>query len=403
MCGYPIEGCCNRLQYAIYCMRATRVKLGKAPIVVALRDEDRGMNRKQADQNRDRVVAAGASRPTIKDIAERCGVHPSTVSRALSPAMKHLVAEDVAKRIHAAAGALGYRLNMAAAGLRTGRSGLIGVLAPDIADPGFPPILAGIADQLDAAGYATIVVDVGRSGSQQQLVDRLIARGVDGLVLGTVSLRDPIVKHCLDAALPVVLVNRLDGGARLPSVASNDEAGMRLAVAHLALLGHRHIGHLAGPQSISTGARRRAGFEAGAAHAGLKARDIRIEIADSYTREAGREAALRLLDRKTRPSAIVAANDLLALGVYDALAVRGLTCPTDVSVVGHNDMPYVDMVSPPLTTVRIAQREMGEAAAKLLLERIAGRSAKREQMVLSPELIVRGSTAPPQVATRTPF
>jgi LacI family transcriptional regulator len=353
------------------------------------------MNWKRADQKRDRVVTAGASRPTIKDIAERCGVHPSTVSRALSPAMKHLVAEDVAKRIHAAASVLGYRLNMAAAGLRTGRSSLIGVLVPDIADPGFPPILAGIADQLDAAGYATIVVDVGGSGSQQALVDRLIARGVDGLVLGTVSLRDPIVKHCQDAALPVVLVNRLDGGARLPSVASDDEAGMRLAVAHLVSLGHRNIGHLAGPQNVSTGTRRRAGFEAGASQAGLKARDIRIEIADSYTREAGRDAALRLLDRKTRPSAIVAANDLLALGIYDALATRGLRCPADVSVVGHNDMPYVDMVSPPLTTVRIAQRQMGEAAAKLLLDRIASPTAKREHVVLVPELIVRGSTGAP--------
>ena len=87
----------------------------------------------------DRTVPANASRPTIKDIAERCGVHPSTVSRALSPAMKHLVAEDIGKRIRAAANALGYRLNIAAAGLRTGRSGLIGVLVPDIADPGFPP------------------------------------------------------------------------------------------------------------------------------------------------------------------------------------------------------------------------------------------------------------------------
>ena len=351
------------------------------------------MNEKRSDQKHGRVAAAAASRPTIKDIAERCGVHPSTVSRALSPAMKHLVAEDVAKRIHAAASALGYRLNMAAAGLRTGRSGLIGVLAPDIADPGFPPILAGIADQFDAAGYATIVVDVRPSGSQQALVDRLIARGVDGLVLATVSLRDPVVKYCLDAALPVVLVNRLDGGARLPSVASDDEAGMRLAVAHLVSLGHRNIGHLAGPQGISTGARRRAGFEAGAAQAGLGTSDIGIEIADNYTREAGREATLRLLDRKTRPTAIVAANDLLALGVYDALAIRGLTCPADVSVVGHNDMPYVDMVSPPLTTVRIAQREMGRAAAKLLLDRIASPASKRQHMVLAPELIVRGSTA----------
>ncbi len=353
------------------------------------------MEQKRARLKRDRAIVMGAPRPTIKDIAERCGVHPSTVSRALSPAMKHLVADDVAKRIHAAADALGYRLNMAAAGLRTGRSGLIGVLVPDIADPGFPPILSGIADQLDAAGYATIVVDVGAHGSQQQFVDRLIGRGVDGLVLATVSLRDTIVKHCLDAAIPAVLVNRLDGSARLPSVASDETEGMRLAVAHLTALGHVSIGHVAGPANISTGARRRAGFETGAARAGLTTRDTMVEIAASYTREAGREAALRLLDRKRRPSAIVAANDLLALGVYDALAARSLRCPFDISVVGHNDMPYVDMLSPPLTTVRIAQRDMGEAAAKLLLDRISGPSAKREQVVLAPELIVRGSTAAP--------
>ena len=352
------------------------------------------------DQNRRQPKRAralpSAPRPTIKDIAERCGVHPSTVSRALSPAMRHLVADDVAKRIHIAADALGYRLNMAAAGLRTGRSGLIGVLVPDIADPGFPPILSGIADQLDAAGYATIVVDVGAHGSQQQFVDRLIGRGVDGLVLATVSLRDAIVKHCLDAAIPAVLVNRLDGSARLPSVTSDEAEGMRLAVAHLAALGHRGIGHVAGPPEISTGSRRRAGFDASAARAGLATRDTRVEIAASYTREAGREAALRLLDRNRRPTAIVAANDLLALGVYDALAARGLNCPVDVSVVGHNDMPYVDMLSPPLTTVRIAQRDMGEAAAKLLLDRIAEPAAKREHIVLAPKLIIRGSTTAPK-------
>jgi LacI family transcriptional regulator len=359
-----------------------------------MRDEKRPMEQKRTKLKRDRAIVTSAPRPTIKDIAERCGVHPSTVSRALSPGMKHLVADDVAKRIHAAADALGYRLNLAAAALRTGRSGLIGVLVPDIADPGFPPILSGIADQLDAAGYAAIVVDVGAQGSQQQFVDRLIGRGVDGLVLATVSLRDSIVKHCVDARIPAVLVNRLDGSARLPSVASDDAEGMRLAVDHLAKLGHLSIGHVAGPPGISTGARRRAGFEASAARVGLGASATMVEIAASYTREAGREAALRLLGRKVRPSAIVAANDLLALGVYDALAARGLKCPIDVSVVGHNDMPYVDMLSPPLTTVRIAQRDMGEAAAKLLLERISSPSARREHIVLAPELIVRGSTAP---------
>ncbi|WP_283805786.1 LacI family DNA-binding transcriptional regulator [Bradyrhizobium sp. STM 3809] len=337
--------------------------------------------------------AAASPRPTIKDVAARCGVHPSTVSRALSPAMKHLVADDVAARIQAAANAIGYRLNMAAKGLRTGRSGLIGVLAPDIADPGFPPVLSGIADHLNAEGYATIVVDVGSKGSEQDLVDRLIARGVDGLVLATVTLRDDVVQHCQDAALPVVLVNRVDAAGLLPSAASDDAAGMRLAVEHLVGLGHQRIGHVAGPQHISTGARRRAGFEASVRDAGLPARHAPIEIADAYTRAAGREAALRLLARRTRPTAIVAANDLLALGVYDALAARGLACPGDVSVVGHNDMPFVDLVSPPLTTVRIAQRDMGEAAARLLLARIADRGVVDDHIVLAPQIIIRGSTS----------
>jgi len=346
---------------------------------------------------RQRSSAVASARPTIKDIATRCGVHPSTVSRALSPAMKHLVADDVARRIHAAAAALGFRLNMAAAGLRTGRSGLIGVLAPDIADPGFPPVLGGIADHLTTSGYATIVVDVRTRGSQQQLVDRLIARGVDGLVLATVALCDPVVQHCIDAALPVVLINRVDARARLPSVASDDEAGIGLAVDHLTGLDHRRIGHVAGPQGLSTGARRRAGFEASAARAGLSSRHIAVETAEAYTRQAGRDAALRLLDRKPLPTAVVAANDLLALGVYDALAERGLNCPRDISVVGHNDMPYVDMLSPPLTTVRIAQRDMGEAAARLLLNRIAQPAAGNEHLVLAPQLIVRGSTAAPRI------
>jgi LacI family transcriptional regulator len=334
-----------------------------------------------------------SSRPTIKDLAEKCGVHPSTVSRALSPAMSHLVAPEVAKRIRAAAVALGYQQNVAAAGLRTGRSGLIGVLAPDIADPGFPPILSGITETLGVEGYATIVADGGADPSRhQQLVDRLIARGVDGLVLATVTLNDPVVGQCLAASVPMVLVNRTDADQRLPAVVTDDEAGMRLAVDHLVSLGHRHIAHIAGPQDVSTGALRRAGFNAAAKRAGLPAQNILVETARAYTREQGRLAALRVLGRKTAPTAIVAANDLLALGIYDALGERGLNCPANVSVVGHNDMPYVDMLSPPLTTVRIAQRSMGYQAARLLLDQIVNPAARRKRVVLQPKLIVRGST-----------
>ena len=340
--------------------------------------------------------ATPSSRPTIKDVASKCGVHPSTVSRALSPAMHHLVAPDVAKRIRAAAATLGYQTNVTAAGLRTGRSGLIGVLVPDVADPGFPPILSAVTETLGAEGYATIVADAGPDGArQQQLVEKLIARGVDGLVLATVTVDDPVVGHCLAASIPVVLVNRADSGRRLPAVVNDDAAGMRLAVDHLVALGHKRLGHVAGPQQVSTGALRRAGFKDAATRAGLSAQNILIETAPAYSREEGRLAALRLLGRKPVPTAVIAANDLLALGVYDAIAERGLRCPLDVSVVGHNDMPYVDMLSPPLTTVRIAQRDMGREAARLLLDEIAGPLARGERVVLAPTLVVRGSTAAP--------
>ncbi|MGZ3362320.1 MAG: LacI family DNA-binding transcriptional regulator, partial [Xanthobacteraceae bacterium] len=258
-------------------------------------------------------------------------------------------------------------------------------------------ILSGVTETLAAEGYATIVVDVGPDPSRErELVDRLIARGVDGLVLATVVLNDPVVGHCLAASIPVVLVNRSDSARKLPAVVTDDEAGMRLAVDHLVGLGHRRLGHIAGPQDVSTGALRRAGFKAAAARAGLSAQNTLIETARAYTRDEGRLAALRLLDRERPPTAIVAANDLLALGIYDAIGERGLKCPSDVSVVGHNDMPYVDMLSPPLTTVRIAQREMGNQAARLLLDAIAAPAARRERVVLEPRLIVRGSTGKPE-------
>ncbi len=166
---------------------------------------------------------------------------------------------------------------------------------------------------------------------------------------------------------------------------------MRLAVEHLASLGHRRIGHIAGPQDVSTGALRRAGFKAAADRAGLAGAQTsrsRPRAPIRATKDGWRRCACSTASAP--PTAIVAANDLLALGIYDALGERGLKCPADVSVVGHNDMPYVDMLSPPLTTVRIAQREMGNQAARLLLDAIADPAARRERVVLEPRLIVQG-------------
>jgi LacI family transcriptional regulator len=169
---------------------------------------------------------------------------------------------------------------------------------------------------------------------------------------------------------------------------------MQLAVDHLVAIGHRTIGHVSGPLGTSTGSLRRNGFSRAMA---LHQLEVHTEEASSYTREAGAAPATVLLTRIPGLTAVVAANDLLALGTFDAIRKLGLRCPDDVSVVGHNDMPLVDLVSPPLTTVRIEHRDMGRGAAKLLLREIDMRAGTAEHLILQPELIARGSTAAPSI------
>jgi LacI family transcriptional regulator len=332
---------------------------------------------------------------TIKQVAARAGVHPSTVSRALNPATRVKVAADKAALVAAAAAELGYRPDFRAASLRTGRSRHIGVLLPDIQNSVFAPILAGATERLAAEGYAVMVADAGRRPeSQLAMLDEMIAHRVDGLILATAQLDDPGVTRCLERDAPVVLVNRSEGRSRVSAVVSDDALGAQLATEHLIRLGHRAIGYLGGPEHQSTGSLRRSGFEAAMALHGLTPLAGSIVTTDAYSREDGRRGADRLLQRTPGLTAVVAANDLLALGVYDALGLAGLTCPTDVSVVGHNDMPLMDLVSPPLTTVRIDHRNMGREAADLLLMSIRRQDTQMRTVVLRPELIVRASTAP---------
>ncbi|UGV24555.1 LacI family transcriptional regulator [Rhodopseudomonas boonkerdii] len=332
---------------------------------------------------------------TIKDVAREVGVHPSTVSRALDPARRDRLGEPVVRRVLEAAERLGYRPDVVAASLRSGRSRLIGIVVPDIANPVFSPIISGLERALAARGYALIVADQRPDlAGGNDLVQMLIARRVDGLVLANVALKDDAVERCLRAQIPVVLVNRAEGQTRVPSVVSDDLAGITLAVDHLIASGHRRIVHVAGPQSLSTGMLRRRGFVTAMRAAGLDPDEDDIEEAAAFTREAGLPAARALLARRPDATAVVAANDLLALGVYEALREQGRRCPEDVSVIGHNDMPLVDLVNPPLSTVRISHHEMGERTGELLLDLIAGTHQGALQIVTSPVLVARASTRP---------
>lgn len=333
-------------------------------------------------------------RLTLEDLARQLGVHSSTVSRVMNPETRHLISEEVAQRVLEAAAGLDFRPNRIASSLRTRRSHTIGVVLPDITNPLFPPILLGIEKVLSESGYVALVANAGSDRAHQRfVVDQMLARQVDGLILATVTRRDPVLAHCLEDGVAVVAVNRSEAQGKVPDVVCDDRIGMRMTVDHLVGLGHRHIAHIAGPQTLSTGRLRKQGFVAAMKVHGLEACMVQ---AAGYTREDGRAACEAILQKFPAVTAIATGNDLIALGCYDTLRAAKRRCPEDISLVGHNDMPLADMLAPPLTTIRIPHHEMGAQAARLLLDHIRGGQSGAIHVVLKPELVVRGSTAPPR-------
>ncbi len=331
---------------------------------------------------------------TLRDVAAAAGVHPATASRALNPGTRLLVSEETARRVAEAAGRLGYRPNPVARSLRTRRSNTVGVLIPDLNNPLFPPIIRGIEDRLAGHGYVALIGNTdGDPGRERLVFDQMRARHVDGFVLATATLNSPILAEAAEAGLPVVLVNRTAQDYPFSSVSVDNEAGVRAAVAHLVSLGHTRIGHIAGPQDISTGTARHRGYQEAMGSHGLTAGEGDIVYASGYTVEEGLRCGRELLGAGGGLSAVVAANDMLAVGCYGALDELGLRCPEDVSVIGFNDMPFVDRLRPPLSTVRFPHTQVGTEAAGLLLERIeTGDGSPVKILFLAPELVVRGST-----------
>lgn len=334
---------------------------------------------------------------TMKEVATVAGVHFSTVSRALNPATRDLVKPQIAKRILETARRLGYRTNSIASSLRTKRSRVVGVVVPDIASLLFPPILEGIESALLKEGYMTIIAN---SANDPERYRRVLAgmaeRQVDGLILASATLHDPMLDEWLENPAPIVLINRTDESGRAPAVINDDVRGIGFAVRHLAGLGHKRIAHIAGPSFLSTGSERLRGFMFACSDLSIPRTKNSVVHATAFTREAGRVACLELLAKNADMTAIVAANDLIALGCYDALAELGISCPDDMSVTGYNDAPFVDLVRPPLTTVRVDQREMGLQAARILLARMAGHQAAVGNILLPPEFVERGSTRAPR-------
>jgi LacI family transcriptional regulator len=333
--------------------------------------------------------------PGLKDVAEAAGVHVATASRALDDHRSTMVRPETVERVRRAAADLGYRVNRMARGLKMSRSFTIGMLIPDITNPFFPPIVRGVEDGFAETEYRLVLGNTDNDvEKERRYLTGMLELQVDGLLLAMARRRDPLVEELRGGVIPFVLVNRTIDRGGVSAVIPDDQAGMSLAVEHLHELGHRSIAHVAGPSNTSTGARRAAGFGAAMALLGLR-RGV-VAQAASFGEAAGRKAAGSILGRTPLPTAVVAANDLIALGVIEAGEEMGLRCPEDFSVVGFNDMPFADRFRPPLTTVRIPEYEIGVRAAELLRSRIETPDRKPETVLIDPELVVRGSTAPPR-------
>jgi len=323
-----------------------------------------------------------------RDVAERAGVSPSTVSRALFAPEK--VSAAARERVLKAAAELDYRPNAAARGLRLGWHHAIGLLAPDLENPYFAAITKAVQARAQSAGYSLVITDSDEdAGREADLISMLKGR-VDGLVLASPRSEADVVLGALDG-LPAVVTSRYIEG--LPAVLADEERGASQVVGHLRALGHRHIAVAWGPASSYSGAQRRVGLKEAADRFG----DVTLvdvgEFAPYFS--GGFAAADHVL--ASGATAVVAFNDLMAIGILGRLGERGVRVPDDISLVGFDDVPVASFVSPTLTTVRVPRARIGGRAVELLADALdETRSNPPETpMVLPAELVIRASSAQP--------
>ncbi len=339
---------------------------------------------------------AGVRPPTLRDVAFAAAVHVGTASRALNPGTRSRVSRSTADRVLKAAEELGYRPNPMARSLRTARTNTVGLVIPDLTNPLVPPLVRGIDDVLAPAGYDAWIVNTDDDPHRERaLIDSLRAKQVDGLIVATAGLDDPGLVALHSERIPIVLANRVLAGGQIPAVTADNVAGTELAVDHLVRLGHIRIAHLTGPQRTSTGLLRRRGYTHAMRARGLPEDPGLLMTCAAWTEAEGARAFGELLDSGVQATAVVAGHDRVALGCYDALVARGMSCPGDVSVVGFNDMPFMDKMQPPLTTVRVPHYEIGAEAARLLLNFFEEPHRPARSVMLTPTLVVRSSSAPP--------
>jgi DNA-binding LacI/PurR family transcriptional regulator len=326
---------------------------------------------------------------TLDDVAAHCGMSYQTVSRVVNDSP--LVSEKTRARVLKAIAELGYRPNLVARRLATRRSSVIGMVGTNITYYGPAQVMVSIEETAKRRGYNLMFVGLERSNKAQLAVaiDDLCEHQVDGLVLGVRVPGNIDFVRKLCRGVPFVTLDA--GGARdVPTVIVDQQHGTRLATQHLLDLGHRQIACIAGPASWSASKERRKGWAEALRHAGLAPGPC---VEGDWSAASGFAAAVRLLEcGPGRFTAIVAANDHMALGVLRALHAKGIQVPNHISVVGYDDLPESRFFEPPLTTIHHDFARQGERCVEVLLRMINRQTVDPPLQLLRPELVIREST-----------
>lgn len=329
---------------------------------------------------------------TLSTIAEELGVSTATVSLALRDSP--LVAAATKERIKAATANSGYVYNRRAASLRTSRSGIVGVLVPDIMNPFFAEILLGIEDELGLNSQTFFLCNHrDELSAQKNFLETLLQFGADGVILSPAIGTTPAdIRAIEETGLPVVMVARWVQGARVPVYRGDDKKGSYMVTKHLIDLGHKKIAFIGGKRETSTGRDRREGYLAALEQAGITP-EPKLQSGTERTRKAGYDSVRKMFaEDHNCATAIVCFNDLLAIGAMSGLRSLGLEPGKDIAVTGYDDIAEAEISAPTLTSVWNGQQKAGKLAARAMVRILAGEKDLEEDRLIIPELRIRESS-----------
>jgi LacI family transcriptional regulator len=288
---------------------------------------------------------------------------------------------------------LGFRPSAPARSLSIGRSHTLALMVPDVTNPFYPALARGLQDAVRPAGLLVLLSDTGGDAAQERaFLNEALERRVDGLVMSSFQLTPADVIPANRAGVPVISVGSQLASADTDVVSANDEHIGADAVDHVADRGHTRIATITGPEDVEPGVARLNGVRRRALERGLDLPESRV-IRSDFTRDGGHVAMQSLLELASRPTAVVCANDLMAIGALDAARERGVAVPADLALIGVDDIDASALVSPALTTIRLPAHEIGRSAGELLLGRIEGRApTARRTVLVAHELITRETT-----------